>query len=324
MPERATVTQGFQIAKEVTPGTIVAAAKKLQSLNLTLGPKLHQKMLGAQGYKTALATELGKEWSAGKVDGYLSYNEIVYLLNGCLHTQTPVIIGAGPGYTNTYTPSGTAQDTPLTYSVEQGDATRAHAVDYLLFNGLQLGWTKESIKVSAPVFARELQDGITLTAPTVIAQQVAQPQDTDFYLDTTSGGLGGTALTRLLACDLDIGERWAPVFTADSAEPSFAAHTEKGLNVKGKLKVEANSVGTGFLTNWRAGDTRFLRWKTVGASFTGGAYTFQVDAAIKFAEPSEFGDDDGVYMIEWPFEVVYDTTWAKSIEILVKNQVSAL
>jgi hypothetical protein len=42
------------------------------------------------------------------------------------------------------------------------------------------------------------------------------------------------------------------------------------------------------------------------------------------SDVGNFSDEDGVYAIEWTFDMVHDGTWGKAFTVAVVNKVTAL
>jgi hypothetical protein len=73
-----------------------------------------------------------------------------------------------------------------------------------------------------------------------------------------------------------------------------------------------------------------------GAGLTGGssptititqtqAYNrFWHDMALKIGQPSEWGDDNGIYMIEWDCDIYEDSGWGHSHQVTLTNLITAL
>lgn len=78
----ATLNQISQIAPEVTPGTPVAATKRLSSMGIPMTPAQNIQEFRPRGAKFATAHALTQEWSEGEVgdDSGMAYNEIQYVL----------------------------------------------------------------------------------------------------------------------------------------------------------------------------------------------------------------------------------------------------
>jgi hypothetical protein len=52
--------------------------------------------------------------------------------------------------------------------------------------------------------------------------------------------------------------------------------------------------------------------------------TFQHDMALKVGAPSSFGDDQGVFAVEWECTVIEDPTWGKAQVFVITNTITAL
>jgi hypothetical protein len=178
------------------------------------------------------------------------------------------------------------------------------------------------------MIGQQLSDGITLTAsPVAIAQIPILPKEFDIYLDATSAGLGTTKLTRVFSWELKIGNRFGTIWPVNSANASFAAHVEQEISASLKLKMEADTVGMGLLTQMRAGTPQFVRIKATSAQLAGTAIPFsaQFDLAVTPSEtPKELADSDGVYALEWNLGLLHDSTWNKAIDVSVINKRTAI
>src|SRR5690242_2787359 len=127
--ERSTVNQRVQIGAEslTALGTPVAATKVLSSLTFKLGIKAEVKTYTGTGEKYISEAELNREWSEGSVDGPMDFNTFPYLMASAWGNITPAASGASStakDWVGTPPTSGSIE--PQTYTIEQGDATRAH------------------------------------------------------------------------------------------------------------------------------------------------------------------------------------------------------
>ncbi len=84
----------MQIGVETTAGTPVAANKKLLSISIIPGARPEAEAFRARGNKYASFVTLNKEWAEAKLEGKMTYNEILYLLISLLSQPTPVQQGA--------------------------------------------------------------------------------------------------------------------------------------------------------------------------------------------------------------------------------------
>lgn len=326
MPERASISQVVQIGVESTAGTAVAANKKLLATQISPSIQTAVKLFRPLGGKYPTVGAQGKEWSQAAVQGQLVYTDVVYHLASIMNYAAPVQQGATTAYKWTFTPAQATEDTVKTYTIEMGSSVRAHKVAYGIFDTWGYSINREDCMVKGSMLAQKLSDGITLTSsPTEIALQPVLAQEVSVYMDTTSGGLGTTKMLRVFNIDFELASKVGAIWPIDSAQTSFAAHVELEPKAQLKLLVEADAVGMGLLTPLRAGDKRFIQIKAVGpiiaSSYT---WLFQHSICGIISGVSEFKDENGVYAIEWTFDVTYDASWAKSQSLEVNNTLTAL
>jgi hypothetical protein len=327
MAERATLTQGVQLGVESTPGTGVSADKKLTSTSIEIKTKADIKNFRPMGTKYSTTEVLGKEWTEFSITGMGSYNDTSYLLSSCLAYATPAQVGVTTAYLWTFAPSSSATDTVKTYTIEQGDATRAHKIAYGTISEIEYTFTRDSVDVKGTGIGQKLDDGITLTAtPTSIAEKPILPTDVDIYLDSTSAGLGTTKLTRAVKCTVQVSDRFGPVWVLNSANSAFVSTVETEPKAEIKLLVEADTSGMAILTSMRDSSTQFMRIQATSADDAGASTPYQLswDAAVKVKDVGDFSDEEGIYAIEWTFDQVHDTTWGKAFTVNCTNTLTDL
>lgn len=335
MPDLASITQLLQILPETTAGTTPGAgAKRLRSLSFgPFAPKNTVKTFTPRGDKYLTVAAQNKEWVEGPISGTPTYDEIVYPLSGILQAVTPTQImdGATPtgAYTWTFAPAGSAADTVKTFSLEEGDATRAHRAAYALVNEFGLSLTREELSAKGSFLAQRISDGITLTAgATTFADVPILASQFDVSLDATFANLGTTKLDRNFAFDWSLGDRFSLIWPVDSTKPSFAGHVEKQPKAEASFIVEADATGMGPLTNLRNGSTVYVRLLATGPNiYTGGVsanYKLQVDLALKIVDTDPFKDNDGVWAIGWKAQMTDDTSLGGPMKVTVVNKLQAL
>lgn len=321
MPERATVNQVTNVGVETVPGTAVAANRRLQAAVIELDPDFEFDTFRPEGVKFPTLVAPTQELVGGAVTGRMTYNELAYLLSSYLTSVAPT--GAGP-YTWTWTPATSGDDAPKTLTVERGSSVRAHRAAHVMVNSL--GWSVargEAVELDGDAFGQALQDAITLTAgATALVPVPMLPSHFSLYLDSTAAGIGGTKLTRVKSCDVELGERFAAQFFVDAAQTSFGAYVEGENDSSVSLTLEADAAAMAHLSAIRAGDTRWFRQRAVGP--TPNQFTF--DASIKFDEAPTFGDEDGLVTVELNGRIVHDSSagWNKALTIELINQLAAL
>lgn len=328
MPERSTVSQGVQFGVESVPGTAVAADKLFNSLTVSPGEKVDMQDFRPTGQKYSSIVVPGKEWVEFGIEGIGDYTEIIYALSSILSTASVGTVDTSAKEW-TYSPASRGADVTKTFTIEQGDANKAHKFTYGLFTSLEMEFSRDGVKLGGSGIGQALADNITLTAsPTALTQKPMLPTHIDVFLDDTSGALGTTKYVRVLNAKLTIGDRFNPIWALNSTIGSFVAHVESVPTVEIELLLEADSVAMLLLGTLRAGATKFLRLKANSGTDLAGAatlpYLFQFDMAGKISDVSDFSDEDGVYAITWTMKAVHDAGWTKAMSVLVRNKQAAL
>jgi hypothetical protein len=316
-----------QIGVEATPGTSVAANKKLLSIGIGPSVSVDPQRFRAMGNKYYTVVVPGKEWVEADLEGVGSYSELAYILAANIAAPTSAQQGATTAYKHTYVSATSAEDTIKSFTVEQGGAIRAHKFTYGIIPEVELTFNRDGIEVGGSMLGQRLQDNITLTAsPTSLEEKPILPADVDVFSDATSGGLGTTKLLRVLEATVTLGDRFNPVWVLDSTKDSFVAHVEAEPNAQLTLMMEADAQGMTPLGDMRTGTTKFIRIVATSDDLAGTAfpYKFQFDGACKVAEVGDFSDEDGVYAIEYTFDLVHDATWGKAYQAEATNKLTAI
>jgi hypothetical protein len=333
--ERSAITQSVQIGVETTPGTLVAAGKRLGSMGFKIGPAIESSPLRPTGTKYETAQILGKEWTEADIDGAPTYTELPYAFSSVLGaaTVTTIMDSATPtGATKwAFTSNTYGDDTPKTFTVEQGSAFRAHRFGNALFREYNWAWSRSAIELSGSVIGKAIEDGITMTSsPTMLAQIPVRPADLSVYLDTSAANLGNTKLTRTLKGECNIGDRYDPLWVVDAAQTSFVNTVEGVPTVEFKMTQMADATAMANLTAMRSGTPKFLRLKAVGPNIYTSATPLVVNHQVTFdmcgnvSDVSSFDEEDGVYAIEWTFTAAHDPTWGKALAVEVITTTATL
>lgn len=327
MVERASVSQQVQIGVESTPGTNVAADKLLTAMGIELTPNMNFEKFAPMGLKYDTLVAMLQEWSTFSLKGVPTYTEIVYPLSSVLTTVTP---STTTGVTTwTFTPSTGSPDTVKTFTIQRGSSVQAEKVNYGIISEFNVKFSPTASDMGGSGFAKALQYGITMTpTPTSIGLQPILPINVSVYLDTTSAGLGTTKLTRVLSASWNIKNRRGPLFVVDGAQSSFVADVELKPEMTIDLSLEMDSAGVALVSNARAGDKRWLRIEALGITIPSGTpttpFTFRIDAPVEISSVGGSGDQDGVYKMDYTFDCVHDATWGQAVQVVVKNNITAL
>ena len=325
MAERATIFQGVQIGLEAVPGTRVAASKKLGSMSFEPGISAEISKFRPMGTKFTTVTATNKEWSVLKASGLPTYTEIVYALSSIMAKVIPV--GAGASKTWTFQMGSSAADAYATYSVEQGDATRAHRLAHALMDSFAFTFNRSETTLEGSLIGMAIEDGVVMTAGATSLDLIPiLPSQVSVYLADDPVDLdAATALARPLSVNWFLNNRFGPLWALNASNSSFAAVVETEPSHGIKLTMEADAEGMGLLTNMRANSTKFIRLEAVGGLIEAGTnYQFTADHAVQIEDVQQWSDQDGVFSIEWDLAIVHDGGWGKSGVVTVVNNVAAL
>src|SRR6185437_15759340 len=147
-----------------------------------------------------------KGWSELKPVGDAGFNGLVYPLSSLFGPAVITVATGGiASHQWKWTPPIVGMALGQTFTVERGvTGGTARKYGYTTFDMLKLSYTKTDITIDGHAWAREIVTGATLTALTgsaIIPSFPLRGTDTSLYIDTTSGGIGGTQMTRVGAMD---------------------------------------------------------------------------------------------------------------------------
>lgn len=318
-----------QLGVETTPGTPVAASKRLLDLMISFGPNMMTEFFRAHGYKYPTAGVRHRNYSIGKYEGALGYNSIVYALSSLFGHGTVTQIGATAGYTWPIATNSSAADAFKTFTMQDGDASAAQQVANSAFTSLNIEFGEESLKINGDVIAGPIDNSATLTSsPTEIAEKPVSVADIDWYIDTTGAGLGTTKWTDVLRASLSIPAKVVPKMVQNTSYPGFRELVEVAVE-QSKLTIvaENNSQTRGIYDamNAKSLPFRFIRMKAVGDNIGASAdYTVQGDLSMKLEKAEPLRNIMGVYAYQFDFRISHDKTWGKAMDWSVVNVLTAL
>jgi hypothetical protein len=334
MADRAFVDQIVQIGFEstATPGTAVAATRKLLTTSIESGIEAEVQTFRASGWLFPSVAIENQEWVSADISGPASYTELTPLLASLMGSVTPVQVGTLGAYDWTFeiTPTGGTADVPVTMTVEQGSSARAHEFAYGLVTGLGMEITRETVELSnGMLVAGQLSDNITMTAGTATTAYSNKPIAGGHWCvrmaDTQAVVGTATPLARCFGAGWSVADRWGVLWPLNCGSTGFAGHVIAEPTGEAYLNLEADATGMGLLTTLRAGDNKIVNIHATGGTIDGTAlYECDITMAVKVLAPEKFADEQGVYAVKWPLQISYDPTWGKSIQVRLRNNLSAL
>jgi hypothetical protein len=327
--ERATINQQVQWGDETTPGTGVSADKLLECFNVHFAPKPDVQTFRGTGRRWPSIAEENREWTELKIDGVWDYFGFTYLVAGAWGIVSPATHTAGTLSKDwVWTPAVSGPITPRTYTVEMGDSVRAHKIVYGLITGFGYKGTRKGLTCDAAMMGQALSDGITMTSsPTAVALAPVVGKQVNVYIDSTSGGLGGTQLTRAFSLDYSYDSGFGTFWPLNRSNVSYTGHVDLPPKNTFKILVESNAAGMAYLGNLQNGDTLYVRVDALGTIIEGSIhYEIIHDMAIKLTDVSDFKDEEGVFAIEYTGEICEDSSWGsgKSQVMTLTNTLTAL
>lgn len=319
----ATVFQGVQIGVETTPGTAVAANKKLLAVSMIPTPQVEVKPFKAMGNKYASFASLNKEWSGLRIEGVPTYNEIVYLLSSLLHYTAPTQQETSTAYKWVFTSNTSSADVGKSFTIEQGDENNAWRVAGAKISGLTFQFSRNDVTVNGNGVGFEFETGHTLTpSPTSLEPLPILPTQVKFYMADTQAGLAGaTALTNSFSMEYSLTDKFGLAW-AIGQNPEAV---EGEPNAKGRVVVATDAAGMGLITTLRNADTKWFRIEAVGDTIeTTYNHKLTIDFPAQIDNVNDPSDLDNVYTVEFGLLPIHDSTWGKSVNIEVITDVSSL
>lgn len=319
MAENTNVFTLTQIGREGTAGVRGVPGTVVPAMAWKIDPDMTFQQFAPMGWKRNVEVVIGKEWTTFEIEGYGCFNCLPYVLGGVYGTAT---ITAGSVTTWAFTPLSNAADQDVTFTIQNGSSVRAIDATYGRVTSFNYHIDREKFEIGGNGFAQRMTEGTTLQGSTkTVDLKPILPQGCDVWVDTTSGGLGSTKLTRLLSLDYELGDKANPLWAINSANTSFVADVEVFPSATLKMVVEHDASNGGTLYHYlRSGQRLFIRVQGTGDVIQGGtAYTFRHDMCVEASAAPPFGDQDGVRTQEYTYTLVHDATWGKSETLLLYN-----
>lgn len=332
MPEVSTLFNGVQIGVETTSGTTVSASRLLNYLSFQ--PTFWAgdfNVMRPMGQKVASAVAPGYDYTTWDLSADVgSYSEIIYPLSSLLTAATPTTVETS-GRLWTFKPAGRSEDTIKTFTVETGSATRAQRAPFVFVDGIEITFNRSTgMTISGSAVGNGITDNVALTgSPTSIEDAIVLPVHLDVYLDSTSGGLGGTKLTRDFNAVFRYNTARGPIWPINSALSSYGSTVDTAPTVQIDLTMEMDSQGGSTFALARLGTTSYIRLAAVSTVLAGAAaakYQLVIDMAGKITAIAGPDDTDGIKTVTYTFDAIYDSTWASGtfLTIGAQNKTTAL
>lgn len=331
MAATPTVFRDIRIGLEVTAGTAVACPIKIPALEIVVETAGGEgEAFRPAGYKhVSFVIPGGDEMSNLTLGGKLCYNSLPFLL-ASLGYAAPSTVTTGV-YKWSWVPNTSAADTIKTFTIQEGPSGSGAQMPYGLFTGWTINFRRNAIEFSGSGIAGKVTDNQALTTVTkTITPKPVIGSQIYVYTATTRTGLDSAVpLTDLAGVEVHYTDKYAPWWALNGSVSTFADIVDTVPDVGGRIMTLYNSTGYGYRTTMRAGDTKWMRIKAVGATITG-TYThgMHFDFPLQFTNPGDREDDEGAYALGFNFNCIHDDTVdgtnPGAISVVVTNSTATL
>ena len=331
MAEVATQQKVTQLGPETVPGTGVAATKGLVLSEVSLQPDPNVEEFGGVGRRFMVASAITRNRSVGKIGGPSNYTDFVYWGSAA---WGPAVITTPAGGTLArkwaWDISLTAALGQKTFTLEDGTAVRAQKGTYLIVPDFGEKWGRDRCDQNGSFITQGMQDGITLTGgATLLPRMPHVGSHNNYYYDASSGGIGGTKLTRVWDASWDWKGGLVEKYPQDRANTSYATHVDIDPVPELTMLVAADAAGMAMYADCLADTTKYLRFEAIGPMIETGSpnqfYAKTIDAAVRLTKPpTELKDEKGIRAIGFSFRPIEDTVWGFSMRISAVNTLTAL
>ncbi len=336
MTRRSFTNQEVQIGKEASHGAGGSAGKILGTGMWSMGSKPTTKQFSTNGRHYPSASAMLTDESSGKLSEVADFVTPAYIFGSHWGTGSPAAHSPSiTAFDYSWTPglTGKYADSALCYVTQMGGASDAEQYTFVLFNGFSYSFSRTQVIVfESDVMAQPFTDGITKTAsPTFLVPNAMTGAMANLYLDTTSGGLGGTQLTTsVMNCQFkaDPYYKWHWPVNRSNSGPSDIIDIDKKHTLT--LKLEADSTSIAYKATYLATGTRcYVRVDVLGPTIDQAnniKAAFKHDMACFVSGMKEFEDTDGVFAVEYELTVAEDTTWSTGTaqKITMTNLLAAI
>lgn len=325
MTTRSEVDKGLQLGVETTPGTAVAANRKVPNIDIQWDPDLTIENFRPPGQKYDTSSVVHGALMRGTYSGVGDFNAMMYALAGYIGA-TITTPGGGTSSRNwAFVPVQSGRDSnQKTYTVERGDSAAAQVSAFTQFNSFKLDATRQSVKFGGNVFGRMASDGNTLTSsPTLVAARPISAQQIKVYVDTSYASIGTTLVTEAYGFSFSAGDKFDPFFVFDGSA-TFNTTSEKAPDLGFSFKTAHNAQSRAWFNALTANSTYFIRAAIIGPVLEGSINEkVQLDLAARFAPPKD-DQGGGVYGMEYSFNPIYDSTFNTTGGVYTINGVNLL
>lgn len=323
----------FQIGKETTKGTAVAATRRFAP-DLNSAFTIDWMKTYHEGRATGTRNPISYSTQQGTMvtinyrtvdDAGISYDDLPYFL----HFPSGGTAGSGSTaitWTNAW--GGTATGSALSYTIEFGDDTQSYEAEFCQARTISISAEPSGLtQLQADFFGRQStkssKTSLTLPNPVAIPGYLWQVR-----FATAQSGLSAASdiPNFLVGWDANWTTGLVPRMYNDGL--AYFGQTVEAAPVAGTLHlmVESNSTAiTQFYDKAYAGTIDFVQMKATGPTLGASNYSSQFQFAVEYENVVPLNSEaDGVNIYDVTARLVYDSTWGKSVEAVTVCSTTSL
>jgi hypothetical protein len=323
----------FQIGKETTPGSAVAATKRFDP-DLSSAFTVDWMKTFHEGRQTGARTNISYATQQGTMvtinyrtpdDTGIGFDQLPYFF----HFPGGGTAGSGStAVTWGHSWGGTSAGSALAYTIEFGDDVQNFEAEYCQPRVLRLSADPSGLtQLEAEFYGRQssktTKTSLSALSPVRIPGYLWKPR-----FATAQSGLAAASDVPnfLVGWNAEWTTGLVPRFYQDGL--AYFGQAVEAAPVRGNLSltVESNSTAISQFYDKAASDTiDFVQLKALGPTLGSTAYTAQVQFAVNYRDVVPLGGEaDGVNLYNITAEIVYDSTWNQSIGATVVCNATAL
>jgi hypothetical protein len=292
------------------------------------------------GNKFIAASAITQIQSALNIDSSpLNYTEIVYPLSSVLGAATITTpVGATLARNWMFSVNPATADPPVSFTVQSGDGTNRTRANGVVVNSLDMTIEEGAgASVSGNGFGGRLvpsagvMDTLAGTQPSLV---VANWTQASIYIDDVpvdeadiATTFGTTKRSAIFQSNPSFGDRYELVRVLDAAlGGSPAAIAEVPVTFQIDMSMAADSFGRGLITAAENGTPKLIRIGLVSGTEieSGTPFSITIDAFATIADGGDEDERNGAQAINWTFNMSYNSTWNKAMEVNVVTNLTAL
>lgn len=330
----ASINSSTRIAVEATPGTAPTTGfRQLQSVSLRPTPEVEIQKFKADGQRYTGVAIANREWATAALSGLPDFNELHYFFNMALKKSTPGLVPTATlAYLRNWSPAHNAPNDRDTITAQTINGAFVEAASYGTMDAFGLKADISNSEISGNMLFRRVLDSTndsasagTLAATVLPQVPVSSSYWTIAMADTAAGldaatPLGGGSLP--FAFEYNLSSLAGAVFGLDGLL-TFQETVELDQTSQLKLTMAYGTVALGLKQAMRTGQRKFIRLEAIGPEIEAGfPYSLTIDMCVLITAKPDDGDNQGAKALTWTFDLAYDATWEKAINVELVNAVS--